>query len=222
MLHPPYEPWQTAALRDVSLKSVLLLALTSARRDSGLHGLSAEVSHSKSLTSMTFSFALDFLVKTQCLGQHCFNEITILTLLDFLREHKVDRLLCPVWAVCEYLPRIRDCHLACSRLLVKVSDPTRAVHPHTLSKWICQVIWRAYESVSEKESRLLKVNAQEVWAIVTSVLFRKIKSLDLVFKAGTWKSMTTFAFFYLRDVTHRYLYCTFSLGLIVLVLRVIH
>ena len=40
-------------------------------------------------------------------------------------------------------------------------------------------------------------------------------------KAGTWKSMSTFASFYLRDVTHRYL-DTFSLGLIVSALRVIH
>ncbi|MPC73372.1 hypothetical protein E2C01_067699 [Portunus trituberculatus] len=68
-----------------------------------------------------------------------------------------------------------------------------------------------YVSVSEEESRLLKVNAHEVRAIATSVLFREVKSLDLVFKAGTWKSMTTFAFFYLRDVTHRYL-DSFPLG----------
>ncbi|MPC27256.1 hypothetical protein E2C01_020424 [Portunus trituberculatus] len=75
--------------------------------------------------------------------------------------------------------------------------------PHTLSKWICQAIQRAYVSVSEEESRLLKVNAHEVQAIATNVLFRKVKSLDLVLKAGTWKSMSTFASFYLRDVTHR-------------------
>ena len=76
-------------------------------------------------------------------------------------------------------------------------------------------------SVLEEESHLLKVNAHEVRAVVTSVLFRKVKSLDLVLKAGTWKSMTTFASFYLRDVTHRYL-DTFSLGPIVSALRVVH
>ncbi|MPC24910.1 hypothetical protein E2C01_018004 [Portunus trituberculatus] len=65
-------------------------------------------------------------------------------------------------------------------LLVTVLDPKRAVHPHTLSKWICQVIRRANVSVSEEESCLLKMNTHEVRAIVTSVLFRKVKSLDLV------------------------------------------
>ncbi|MPC56909.1 hypothetical protein E2C01_050875 [Portunus trituberculatus] len=52
--------------------------------------------------------------------------------------------------VCEYLRRTRDCRLACSRLLVTVSDPRRAFHPNTLSKWICQVIWRVYASISEE------------------------------------------------------------------------
>ncbi|MPC54343.1 hypothetical protein E2C01_048253 [Portunus trituberculatus] len=96
--------------------------------------LSAEVRHSIGWTSMTFSFVPDFLAKTQCPGQHSFNEFTIPALLDFAGEDEVDHLLCPVRAVHEYLRRTRDCRLACSRLLVTVSDPRRAVHPHTLCK----------------------------------------------------------------------------------------
>ncbi|MPC60893.1 hypothetical protein E2C01_054953 [Portunus trituberculatus] len=170
---------------------------------------------------MTFSFAPDFLAKTQCPGQHSFDEFTIPALLDFVREDEVDHLLCPVRVIREYLRTTRDCWPACSRLLVTVSDPRRAVHCHTLSKFICQVIRRAYVSISEESSRLLKVNAHEVWAIGTSVLFRIVKSLDLVLKAGTWKNMTTFVSFYLRDVTRRYL-DTFSLGPIVSAVKVVH
>ncbi|MPC64621.1 hypothetical protein E2C01_058739 [Portunus trituberculatus] len=96
--------------------------------------------------SMTFSFAPDFLAKTQCPSQHSFNEFTIPALLDFVWEDEVDHLLFPVQ----------------------------------------MVIQRAYVSVSEEELRLLKVNAHEVRAIATSVFFRKVKSLDLVLKAGTW------------------------------------
>ncbi|MPC37173.1 hypothetical protein E2C01_030647 [Portunus trituberculatus] len=65
---------------------------TLARRVSGLHGLSAEVRHSKCWTSMTVSFAPDFLAKTQCLGQHSFDEFTFPGLLDFVREDKVVRI----------------------------------------------------------------------------------------------------------------------------------
>ncbi|MPC49932.1 hypothetical protein E2C01_043748 [Portunus trituberculatus] len=108
----------TASLTDVSLKTVFLLALASARHVSGLHGLSAEVHHSKGWTSTTFSFAPDFLAKTQCPGQHSFDEFTIPVLLDFVGKDEVDRLLCPFRVVHEYLCRTRDCRPACSRFLV--------------------------------------------------------------------------------------------------------
>ncbi|MPC63056.1 hypothetical protein E2C01_057148 [Portunus trituberculatus] len=86
LLRPPYEPLRSASLRNVSLKTMFLLALTSARRVSGLHGLSAEVRHSKGWTSMTFSFAPNFLAKSSCTGQHSFDEFTIPALLDFVGE----------------------------------------------------------------------------------------------------------------------------------------
>ncbi len=54
LLRPPYEPLWTASMRDVYLKTVFLLALATARRVSGMHGLSAEVHHSKGWTFITF------------------------------------------------------------------------------------------------------------------------------------------------------------------------
>lgn len=64
------------------------------------------------------------------------------------------------------------------------------------------MIWRAYASTLEEELFLLKVNIHEVQTIVINVLSRKVESLGLLLKAGTWKCMTTFASFYLRDVAH--------------------
>ena len=64
------------------------------------------------------------------------------------------------------------------------------------------MIRRACASVSEEEGRLVKLNAHEVRSIATSVPFGRVRNLDLVLRAGTWKCMTTFASFYLRDVTH--------------------
>ncbi|MPD03284.1 hypothetical protein E2C01_098912 [Portunus trituberculatus] len=89
----PYEPLHLASLRDVALKSSFLLALASACRVSELHGLSAEVCHSKDWASMTFSLAPDFLAKTQ--------------LPEYIGDSEEDRLLCPVM---EYLRRTRNCH----------------------------------------------------------------------------------------------------------------
>ncbi|MPC46620.1 hypothetical protein E2C01_040343 [Portunus trituberculatus] len=106
------------SLSDISLKTVFLLAFASARQVSGLHGLSSELCHSKGWTSMTISFTPNFLAKTQCPGQHSFDEFTIPALLDFVGEDEVDRLLCPVWVVCEYLRRTGDCRLACFRFRI--------------------------------------------------------------------------------------------------------
>ncbi|MPC55150.1 hypothetical protein E2C01_049081 [Portunus trituberculatus] len=66
--------------------------------------------------------------------------------------------------------------------------------------------------------RLVWVKAHEVRAVATSALFMKIRCIPAILRAGTWKSMSTFASFDLRDITHRYL-DTFSLGPVVSVLR---
>lgn len=220
LMKSPYEPLRLASMRDMALKTSFLLALASVRRVSELHGLSAEVRHSKGWSSMTFSLAPDFLAKTQLPGDESQSDFTIPALKDFVGDSEEDRLLCPVRAVREYLRRTRDCRPRCSRLFVTVPEPRRVVHPHTISHWICKVIQRAHGDVSEEDMRLVRVRAHEVRAVATSTLFRKVRSIPAVLRAGTWKSMSTFASFYLRDVTHRYL-DTFSLGPVVSALRVI-
>ena len=164
---------------------------------------------------MSFSLAPDFLAKTQRPGDESLDEFSIP-----VGDQEEDGLLCLVRAVCEYLRRTKDCRPSCSRLFVTVSEPRRTVHPHTLSMWICQVIRRAYNHVSREECRLTKVT-NEVRAVATSALLHKVRNLASILKAVSWKCMTTFASFYLRDVTHKYLN-TFSLGPIVAALRVVH
>ena len=83
------------------------------------------------------------------------------------------------------------------------------------------MIRRAYVGVSDEECRLVKVNAHEVRALATSLLFRKVQDLGVILRAGSWRCMSTFASFYLRDVTHKYL-DTFSLGPLVSALKVVH
>ncbi|MPC17599.1 hypothetical protein E2C01_010462 [Portunus trituberculatus] len=82
------------------------------------------------------------------------------------------------------------------------------------------VIQCAHEDVSEEDMRLVRVKAHEVRAMATSALFKKIRNIPAVLQAGTWKSMSTFASFYLRDITLWYL-DTFFLGPVVSALRVI-
>ncbi|MPC51459.1 hypothetical protein E2C01_045305 [Portunus trituberculatus] len=134
----------------------------------------------------------------------------------FFGNSEEDRLLCPVRAVREYLCRTRDCCPRCSHLF----EPQHIVHPHTISHWIRQVVRRTHVNISEEDMHLVWVKAHEVRAVATSALFRKIQSILAVLRAGTWRRMSTFASFYLRNITHQYL-DTFSLGPLVSALRML-
>ena len=83
-----------------------------------------------------------------------------------------------------------------------VPEPRRVVQPHTISHWIFNVIQCAPRDISERDMRLVWVKAYEVRAVAMSALFRKIWSIPAVLRVGTWKCMSTFASFYLRDITH--------------------
>ena len=79
----------------------------------------------------------------------------------------------------------------------------KAINKNTISYWIRQVINNAYENSQERDLEQVKVTAHEVRAIATSLLFKKNSSLRDVMKAASWRSHTTFASVYLRDVTHK-------------------
>ncbi|MPC55824.1 hypothetical protein E2C01_049769 [Portunus trituberculatus] len=151
-------------------------------------------------------------------GDESQSNFTIPALTEYVGDSERDRLLCPVRAIREYLRQTKNYCPRCSCLFVMVSEPRCMVHPHTISHRICQVIQRAHGDVSEEDMCLVWVKVHGVRAVVTSALFKKIQSIPAILWIGIWKSMSTFASFYLRDITHQYL-DTFSLGPVVSPLR---
>ena len=61
----PYEPLQTCEEHFLAQKTLLLLALASAKRIGELHALSYRVSHSRGWAEVSFSFVPGFVAKTQ-------------------------------------------------------------------------------------------------------------------------------------------------------------
>ena len=92
LIQPPYNP------RD-------LLALTSDKRLSRLHGLSYEVKHSSGWTSCTFLFVTEFTANTlnPLLLAFQSEKLTILSLWDFVDRERDEKLLYPVRAIRHYL-----------------------------------------------------------------------------------------------------------------------
>ena len=210
----PYEPLRGATLRDVTLKTVFLLALASAKRVGELHGLSHEVRHSRGWGSMTFSFVPDFVAKTQdpSIFDPRFETFTIPSLRDFTDGDQDEMLLCPVRAVREYLRRTRSHRPRLARLFLTTGYQRKGVSKNTISFWLRQVIRKAYESSGEELPP--RYRAHETRSIATSAEFRRNFAVGQVMRAAVWARQTTFTSFYLRDVTHRYL-DTFSLGPVV-------
>ncbi|XP_064103326.1 uncharacterized protein LOC135213276 [Macrobrachium nipponense] len=210
---PPYEPLHSASLKNLTLKTLFLLALASSKRVSELHALSYEVSHTRRWREMGFSFVPGFVAKTQDPSKpdEMFSSFTIPSLGDFTGFDKEELILCPVRAMKAYLKRTRQFRPAIKWLFVATGKHPKEVAKNTISFWIRQVIRRAYEN---KEVPMPKVRAHEVRGIGSSMLFRKNLSVSQVLRAGTWKTKTTFTSSYLQEVTFKSLE-VFSLGPIV-------
>ena len=202
----PYEPLNEASDKNVTLKTVFLLALATAKRISEIHGLSYIISHSLNWQKVYLSLDPAFVAKTQVPGRANTEPrpIEIPALTQVLDQGEEDLLLCPVRALKRYLKITRKARPECSRLFVsshkKVKKP---ISKNTISYWIRNVISDAYKRSHERDAEEVKVKAHEVRAIATSLLFKKNSSLTDVMEAASWRAQTTFSSFYLRDITHK-------------------
>ena len=213
---PPYEPLKRASDRDLTLKTVFLLALASAKRVGELHALTAKVGHSEGWKSLSFSFVPDFVAKTQnpSVPDHRFDGFTIPSLKDFSGDDPQEMVLCPVRAVRLYLKRTQPLRSSDhGRLFLATGRNKKEVSKNTISFWLRETIKRAYQSSGEEDTAP-KIRAHEVRGIAPTLLFRRNFAVDQVLRAGVWKSQTTFTSFYLRDTAHKSL-DTFYLGPIV-------
>ena len=206
----PYEPLRTRDERFLAQKTLLLLALASAKRVGELHDLSYRVSHSRGWGEVSFSFVPGFVAKTQdpfSLAPR-FEGFTV-SALPNARNNRNGRLLCPVWAVRRYLDRTAAHRPRCERLFVTAGCSKKEISKTTVS-WLQKTISRAYQ-LSGTEQPVPAPRAREARGIALSLLFKKNFVVDQVLKAGMWRRHTTFMRHYLRDLAHRSL-DTFHLG----------
>ena len=204
LLKAPYEPMATCSLRSLTLKTVFLLALASSKRVSELHGLSYLVSWSGGGKKATLSLSPEFVAKTQKPGDPAtaYGPVHIPALSSQVGPGEPDALLCPLRALQAYLTRTAASRPSCHRLFVSTVAVLnhKLVSKNTISFWIKSVIRHAYDSVSDPDIQLWKASAHEVRAIATSLRFRQNSSIAEVMSAASWRSRSTFAAFYLRDI----------------------
>ena len=212
----PYEPLSTASDKDLTLKTVFLLALASSKRVSELHGLSKVVSHTREWSSVSLSLAPDFVAKNQIPDDPSsyVGTFSIPALTNLEKCSDKDLLLCPVRAMRKYLSRMsRSRPPSSSRLFLSCGPNKKEITRTCISVWLRQVIQRAHQG-RERERNASGLIVREIRALSTALLFKKNYSVSQIMRAGQWRGKSTFTKFYLRDTAHRYLE-TYSLGPIV-------
>ena len=210
----PYEPLRSADERFLAQKTLVLIALASAKRIGELHALSYRVSHLRAWGEVSFVFVPGFVAKTQDPSSQDprFDSFTI-PALPKARDNPNGRLLCLVRAVKLYLRRTAPHRPACERLFLTTGPNPKEIAKNTISFWLRKTIARAYE-LAGRSLPVPAPRARETRGIALSLLYRKNFALPQVLSAGTWRRHTTFTRHYLRDLAHKSL-DTYHLGPVV-------
>ena len=155
---PALEPLSQASFRALTLTTLFLLALTTAKRVGELQALSSIVAKSESLTR---SIPRSFLVTS---------------LADFAAGLNTDLLLCPIRALRLYLLRARSLSPGCHRLFVSPRRPSRAMSKNAVSFFLGEVISAAEAARPQVGS----LRAHDVCSVSMSVAFHRNWSVTSV------------------------------------------
>ena len=211
LLTPPFEPMDTADLRHVTMKTLFLVALATAKRVGELQALSAVFARRGE--DWVLSYLPEFVAKTETQLHPLPTEFLLQNLTAILGPDGEDRLLCPVRALRYYLRRTagpsRPRHL-----FVSLKDRTHPMSKAAISFFIRQVIRSAHETFPDGLAGILRVKAHEVRAVATSLLWNVNRRLSDVMEAACWRTPSVFANHYLRTV-QRVQEEVFSLGPII-------
>ena len=191
-----FEPLSEASLRALSQKTLLLVALATAKRVGELQALSSVVTFVRS--DARLSYVPQFVAKSESLTRSIPRSFLVKSLSDFAAGLDDDLLLCPVRALRIYLDRTRSVAPVCHRLFISPRRSSRAMSKNAVSFFLREVIHAAGASRPGVGS----VRAHEIRSVSTSVAFHRNWSVSAVLESATWSSSSVFSSFYLRDIQH--------------------
>lgn len=169
------EPLQKLTLRQLSYKTILLLALTSAARAHELSALDLACS---------WEFSLPTHVKTSRPG-HPARKM-------FLPSFPDNPNICVVRTLAAYLERTRDLRKS-SQLLVSLIAPHKAISSQSVSRWLTRALRMAGIE--------LGYSGHSTRGASTSAAAAGGLSVDLILEAADWASAQTFERFYHREAS---------------------
>ena len=198
LVSPAFEPLAQASFRSLTLKTLFLLALATAKRVGELQAFSSIVTFVGA--DACLSYIPQFVAKSESLTRSIPRSFLVKSLADFAAGLDTDLLLCPVRALRLYLLRARSLSPGRHRLFVSPRRPSRAMSKNAVSFFLREVI----SAAEAARPRVGSLRAHEVRSVSTSVAFHRNWSVTSVLESATWASSSVFSSFYLRDIQHEY------------------
>ena len=193
-----FEPLSQAPFRALTLKTLFLLALATAKRVGELQALSSLVTFVGA--DACVSYIPQFVAKSESLTRSIPRSFLVKSLADFAAGLDTDLLLCPVRALRLYLPRARSLSPGRHRLFVSPRRPSRAMSKNAVSFFLREVI----SAAGAARPHVGSLRAHDVRSVSTSVAFHRNWSVSSVLESATWASSSVFSSFYLRDIQHEF------------------
>ena len=161
----PFEPFSYASLRDITRKTLFLIALATAKRVGELQALSCLVSLSSS--SAGLSYVPEFVAKTETAARPLPRSFEVKSLGDFAAGLLDDLLLCAVRSLSAYVARTAQFVNRPRRLFVSPHCPSRAMFKNGISYLLREVIVQSGASSQSDQAP----RAHSIRGIATSSAF---------------------------------------------------
>jgi hypothetical protein len=198
----PYEPLGSASLKDLTYKTVFLVAMASGGRRSELQALMFDDKYCQFApfgAHVKLSFNPSFIRKNQRATET--NAPLVIPAIP-TGKAQFGHPNCPVRALKYYHRRTKDPLLRKGRshMFIPLKDvkPGQEISSSTISRWICSTIIDTHQSLSDPLPSGIK--AHEVRAVATSLRLFSRTPLNQIIEAGRWHSGGSFTKFYLRDL----------------------
>lgn len=197
---PPFEPLDKVDVKYLTLKTVFLIAVTSGRRVSEIHALSADKHHLRwesNGNGVRLLTNRKFLAKNESL-KNPGKDIFLSRFQDYISCAE-EGLMCPCRALSIYLNRTKPVRESESRLFLTFKKGSvHGASKDTLARWIVSTVKTAYAIAGDGDFSLAR--AHDTRSLATSwALFQGVK-LQEIMRAAFWAAETTFTSFYMRDV----------------------
>ncbi|KAK3892123.1 hypothetical protein Pcinc_004090 [Petrolisthes cinctipes] len=197
LIRPPFEPFQQASCRDLTRKTLFLVALATAKRVGELQALSKITATQGE--DLILSYLPEFVVKIETGLNPIPRQFILRSLSSVVGREDEERLLCPVRAIRQYLETTSSPSRP-RNLFVSVRDPKRPMSKAAISFFLRDTIKTAHESFPEDLGPLFKVRAHDIRGIAALMRLWKNSSIASILEAACWKTQSVFVEHYLRDI----------------------